>query len=425
MDTLRTHRRILTAFTVSLSAAIASVASLGCSSNGSSFDDAMAGSGPTDPTAATGGNTTTNPAGAMGGNTTTNPAGAMGGNTTNPTSPMGGNDTPGAGTGSGGSGNTAGSGEVPQGGVANNGGTGNTAGTTSQPVCPKPAGQICHEFIANDNGRNVVNYVNEFTSKKAGGVEWSTAVGSTGVNSPRTIEIVDNAKAAGGKAVLVSVNTGYVEIDLANGTKLLEVKAQGTTNVTGAVRLADGTTALGVDTKIVVINASGVPNASGFNLPAGANLRAINLDRATGNYWLSKTETVYQLSSSGQQLWSASMGAGTKGYAVWWRAGGGCYATTGEPATIVEIDANKQIVATIGGRDNPAFNSYKLDFFSGFVRLTNGNYVVANWLGHLGTPAQDTPEILEFKPNGASGEVVWTWGNQTLARQITNVYVIR
>jgi len=119
------------------------------------------------------------------------------------------------------------------------------------------------------------------------------------------------------------------------------------------------------------------------------------------------------------------MGAGTKGYAVWWREGGVVYATTGEPATVVEIDANKQIVATIGGRDNPAFNQYKLDFFSGFVRTKNGNYIVANWLGHLGSPAQDTPEVLEFQPDGASGKVVWTWGNQTLARQITNVYVIR
>lgn len=419
MHTLQSHRRILTALTVSLSAALASVASLGCSSQGSSFDNGMAGSGTTDPTAATGGNTTTTPTGAVGGGNA-NPTNTMGGNTT----ATGGNNTPGAGSSAGGAGNTGG--DAPQGGVSNTGGTGNTGGSTAEPpACPKPAGQICHEFIANDNGRNVVNYVNEFTSNKAGGVEWSTNVGSTGVNSPRTIEIVDNAKAAGGKAVLVSVNTGYVEIDLSNGTKLLEVKAQGTTNVTGAVRLADGTTALGVDTKIVVINASGVPNASGFNLPAGANLRAINLDRATGNYWLSKTETVYQLSASGQQLWSASMGAGTKGYAVWWRAGGGAYGTTGEPATIVEIDANKQIVATIGGRDNPAFNQYKLDFFSGFVRLANGNFVVANWLGHLGTPAQDTPEVLEFKPNGASGEVVWTWGNQTLARQITNVHVIR
>jgi hypothetical protein len=412
--THRPWRPALTALTVSLAAVIASLASLGCSSPGSSFDGAGGSGG-----------TGTNPTGNTAGSST-NPTNTTGGAGSNPTNATGGTGQMTGGTGttagstSGGSGNTGG--DAPQGGSGNVAGSGGTG--PEGPPCPKPEGQVCHEFIANDNGRNQVNYINEFTSTKPGGVVWSTAVGSTGVNSPRTIEIVDNAKAAGGKAVMVSVNTGYVEIDLSNGTKLLEVKAQNTTNVTGACRLADGTTALGVDTKIVIINASGVP-ATSFNLPVGANLRAINLDRATGHYWLSKTETVYELNAQGQQVWSASMGAGTKGYAVWWREGGGAYGTTGEPATIVEIDANKQIVATIGGRDNPAFDAYKLDFFSGFVRRSNGNYIVANWLGHLGSPGQDTPEVLEFQPDGAAGKVIWTWGNQTLARQITNVYVFR
>jgi hypothetical protein len=425
MDSLRTYRRTLTALTVSLSAAIASVASLGCSSNGSSFDDAMAGSGsttnttpdPTGATGATGGSGATNPTGTTGGSGVVNPTQATGGDTA---STGGSGSTAGSGTTVGGSGSTAGAG--PQGGTGSTGGSGNnTGGSTADPPCPK-AGGICHEFIANDNGKNQVNYVNEFT-----GTKWSTAVGSTGANSPRTIEIVDNAKAAGGKAVMVSVNTGYVEIDLSNGMKLVEVKAQNTTNVTGACRLADGTTALGVDTKIVIIQPSGIPTANGFNLPTGANLRAINLDRATGHYWLSKTETVYELSATGQQLWSASMGAGTKGYAVWWRAGGGVYATTGEPATIVEIDANKQIVATIGGRDNPAFDAYNLDFFSGFVRTGKGNYIVANWLGHLGSNAgKDTPMVIEFQPDGASGKVVWTWGSINAGQQtITNVFVFK
>jgi hypothetical protein len=412
MQTVRPSRRMLSPLSVSLSAALACIFSLGCSSNGSSFGTGGSGSEP-------------NPTGNMAG-TNGEVTNVMGGSTSNPTQATGGNPQ----TSGGGSGDTAGTGNGTTGGTGDTGGTGNVAGTgnmagtgtggsTTMPTCPKGEGK-CHEFIANDNGKNQVNYVNEFT-----GAKWSTPVGSTGANSPRTIEIVDNSKAAGGKAVMVSVNTGYVEIDLSNGTKLLEVKAQSTTNVTGACRLADGTTALGVDTKIVIVNASGVPTTN-FNLPTGPNLRAINLDRATGHYWLSKTETVYELNAQGQQLWSASMGAGTKGYAVWWRAGGGVYATTGEPATIVEIDANKQIVSTVGGRDNPDFSKYGLDFFSGFVRRPNGNYIVANWLGHLGNPGKDVPMVIELKPNGASGEVVWTWGSVNTGQQtITNVYVFQ
>jgi len=173
----------------------------------------------------------------------------------------------------------------------------------------------------------------------------------------------------------------------------------------------------------VIVSAAG-SQLRAFQLPAGQFLRAINRDPATGNFWLSRTESIYEINDQGQILWNASMGAGTKGYAVWWRAGGGAYGTTGEPHTIVEVNDAKQIVQTIGG-DDPSFAGLKLDFFSGFVRTPNGNFIVAHWLGHNSAPDQNTPEAIEFQPDGKAGKVVWTWGNQTLARQITNVYVFR
>jgi hypothetical protein len=356
-------------------------------------------------------------------------ADVSGGSASNPTAAIGGTgnvDAGGSGVGAttsmGGAGTVGGN--APQGGqqmVGGNTSAGGTGGGSSGPTCPKPAGQLCHEFIANDNGRAQVNYVNEFTSKNAGGVVWSKNVGHAAAspeNSPRTIEIVDNAQAMGGKAVLVSVNDGYVELDLSNGNKLADVTVQ-FNGITGACRLPDGTTALGTNASIRIVNAAGV-QARSFNLPAGSNLRAINRDPATGNFWLSKTENAYQLNDQGQILWQGFMGAGTKGYAVWWRQGGGAYGTTGEPATIVELNAEKQIVATIGGRDKHP--EAGLDFFSGFVRRPNGNFIVANWLGHLGNPGANTAQIVELTPDD---KVVWTWGNQTLSRQITNVYVFQ
>lgn len=407
--------RPLVASSVILSAALLCAWQLGCSSDGSAFDTGMGGSGTQSPTSVAGGSEP-NPTGALGGSDP-NPTGALGGSTQT----AGGTATVEAGSSAGGTGNTQG-GAAPQGG-ATTGGTG--GGGNPGPVCPKPAGQICHEFIANDNGRAQVNYVNEFTSDKPGGVVWVKSVGhnqASPENSPRTIEIVDNAKAVGGKAVLVSVNDGYVELDLANGNKLADVTVQ-FTGVTGACRMPDGQTALGTNASIRIVNASGVQSRA-FNLPAGNNLRAINRNKDTGDFWLSKTETVYQISDTGQVKWQGFLGAGTKGYAVWWREGGGAYGTTGEPHTVVEVDGAGQIVQTTGG-NAPQFAALKLDFFSGFVRLKNGNYVVANWLGHQGTPAQDTPEVIEFAPDAMGGKAVWTWGNQTLARQITNVYVLQ
>jgi hypothetical protein len=48
--------------------------------------------------------------------------------------------------------------------------------------------------------------------------------------------------------------------------------------------------------------------------------------------------------------------------------------------------------------------------------------VVANWLGHLAAPAPDAPHLVELT---SENKEVWRWGDQTLARQITSVHVLR
>jgi hypothetical protein len=222
--------------------------------------------------------------------------------------------------------------------------------------------------------------------------------------------------------VLVSIEQGYVELDLADGKRLVTVT--NFNGVSGACRIIeDGTTALANDSRIIIAGAS--PNTGTtvrtFNIPAGANLRAINRNPVTKNFWLTKTEVIYEVSPTGQTVWSANMPTGSKGYSVWWRDGGGAYATTGDPSTVVEIDASKTIVSTVG--DKTKFPGI-LDFFSGFVRLPNGDYVVANWLGHLGSATGEyaTHQVVEFSRDN---KIVWNWGSATLARQITNVLVIR
>lgn len=347
---------------------------------------------------------------------------------TGPTSSGGGTASgTGGGTASGGTGPGSG-GRVGTGGTTASGGSGTAgrlgsasggAGGSVSAACPKPAGQICHEFFANDNSRNQLNYVNEFDPSK----NWTVNVGDTTANSPRTIEIVDNAAAKTGKAVLVSLNKGYGEFDVVDGKSLTKVLQY--TGVTGACRIpADGTTALGTNDLIRIVSATG-SSVRTFALPAGPELRAINRNPTTGNFWFSKTESIYEVTAQGAQVWTANLGAGAKGYAVWWRTGGGAYATTGDPSTVIELNAAGSPVNQVGTKAAFPF----LDFFSGFVRLANGNYVVANWLGHLAQPAGDTPHIVELTSQDTAllpkNSLVWKWGNQTLARQITNVFVIR
>jgi hypothetical protein len=278
--------------------------------------------------------------------------------------------------------------------------------------CPKGPGEICHVFIATDNARHVVNYVNEFDPSK----NWtSVSVGPT-ANSPRTIEIVRNKAAKKKKAVLVSTNAGFDELDLVDGTILRQ--QGGFTNVTSANRLPDDSTALGIVDNITFVDAAGAVIRT-LPLPAGPDLRAINRNPKDGHFWFSKRENIFEIDGdTGAVLWQAFMGVGTKGYAVLWRKHGGAYATTGDPSTVIEMDPAGQIVNTVGGKATFPF----LDFFSGFVREHNGNFVVANWLGHLAAPAPDQPHLVEFTPDNKE---VWRWGNQTLARQITSVYVFQ
>jgi hypothetical protein len=406
---------------VGLLGSVAFLAAYGCSSEGSQFNKTGSGGTGSGDTTTTGGSTTDTTGGSTtdttGGSTTT-VSGTTSGGGGDPTGGSGGGTTSGGGTEMTTSGGGAG-GSGPGAGGSGPGGSGGSgvggSGGSGMPPCPKPAPGTCHEFIANDNANNRVNYVNEFTSTKPGGVVWTAGVGDTGANSPRTIEIVDNAMAKGGKAVLVSINRGYVEIDLTDGTVLGRVNNQ--SNVTGACRLPDGNTALGAYPNIKIVSKTGSA-VTQFALPTGDNLRAINRNPADGSYWLSLTESIFQVSSTGQQLWKGNMGAGTKGYAVWWRTGGGAYATSGEPATVIEMNGMGGVVSTIGGRTKFP----DLDFFSGFQRLANGNYIVANWLGHVSAPASNRPHVVELTPQNT---MPWTWGNQSLARQITNVYVFR
>jgi hypothetical protein len=421
------NQRFCLGFGTSLSAA--GLLLLGaCASSGSSF-----GSGGSENSSGT--STTTGTNGTTGGgDSTTGGGGDSSGTGVMTTTGSGGADTTG---GTGGTSNpgTGGSANPGTGGSMTMGGD---AGSVTTSPCPAGHGQngICHEYYANDNYNHVINYVNDFTGDPAkASLIWQAhvynkaGVGGNEPNSPRTIEVVDNKSAKSGKAVMVSLETGYGEYDTTDGSKLIEITSY--TGISGACRLPDGTTALGQDSKIIIITNTGA-HVRDIPIPQGDNLRAINRNPADGHFWFSKTSLIYEVNDQGGQVWSGNMGAGTKGYAVWWRAGGGAYATTGDPSSVIELDGTGKILSTVGGKGQ-MFPF--LDFFSGFVRFSNGNYLVANWLGHLGTPSVDAPEVVEFAAP-PKNEIVYKWpvmpvsaaypkGNQSIARQITNVYAYR
>ncbi len=80
--------------------------------------------------------------------------------------------------------------------------------------------------------------------------------------------------------------------------------------------------------------------------------------------------------------------------------------TTGHSGDIYKIDAKSGAISTIvSGKD--LGNDIKIEFGAGIVVLKNGNYMLANWVGHNGDQSQ--PILIELNK---SGEVVWSMSKQ-------------
>ena len=323
-------------------------------------------------------------------------------------------------------------GTTAHGGVAtsagNNTGGNSSAGTAGSAVsgdagsggapepsdCPKGAGQICHELLVLDYDRKVVTYIDEFVSQTAGAVVWSKAVETAGVlGAPRSLELVDNAKAKDGKAVLVGLVDGFGELDLTNGEVLVHV-ITALSGVTAARRLPDGNTALGMNDGIHVYSSAGTEITT-VTLPGAASPPfGFKRDPTDGHYWYVKYNFVYHTTETGKLVWNRMFNAGTNLTSVLWRDGGGAYVSTGDGASVIEVDTTG-IVNTVGGRLNFSF----LENAASFSRLPNGHFLIANRV--ISGPA-DAPRVVELT---ADNKLVWQWGNLTLAPQVNDLYVIR
>jgi hypothetical protein len=263
-------------------------------------------------------------------------------------------------------------------------------------------------------------------------------------NSPRGLQLVDNAAAKTGKAVLVSIDKGFAEYDVVGGAQLNKISTL--SNVTSAVRVpSDGTSTLPPGTTVLVRDANPTEldylDAKGATaLPAvkmtfasgGTEVRKLERNATTGHFSFTKYESasaayIYEVTELGAMVAKIQLPPGAKGYNAVWIDAGRFMATTGSNANVVTLDAKTGAVSgTLGGKNmvkDAAGAVVFTDFFSGLFVLPNGNAVAANWLGHVNASSYaNTPELLEFSP---ANKLVWSWGNQMLATYITYGYFIR
>lgn len=200
------------------------------------------------------------------------------------------------------------------------------------------AAEVKHEFIAVDNGRNNLIYLNQLTDDK-----WVTAI----PGGSRDIQLLGDDK------ILVSHGNGCAEYYLSSGEKA-DWEVTEFSNVNTARRLPNGNTMLGANTNGITFYeiSPDKQEVAKIELPSENNLRLMRV--YDGNVLFTSAAggwRVKETNSDGEIVWEATLPE--KGYKAIKLPNGNVLATSGEDARIVELDYDsKEIVWEAGGESN-------------------------------------------------------------------------
>lgn len=269
--------------------------------------------------------------------------------------------------------------------------------------------ELRHRFLCIDNfaisNANRLILVDQFRSTNS----WVVAIPA----GSRDIQLLDD-----GKRALISHGSGAAEYDMATG-RCLAWHVECFRDIQSAVRRPNGETWLGgLDGTLYRLDAQG--REIGHVKPA-TNLNVRLLRPIDDEHVLvsgAAPRALFEMTLDGGIARKVPMFGKSKGYLAVRLPNGNYRTSGGDECQIAEITGAGAVVWSVGGKDRHP--SLGLDFCSGWDVLPNGNYVMANWLGHgkHGTGVH----LAEFTPDNLC---VWTWTDHQLANQITNVKVLR
>ena len=269
------------------------------------------------------------------------------------------------------------------------------------------AAELRHRFLALDESRFQILYVDQFDSTK----NWTFKVAGS-----RDMQLVD------GKIVIGLFAGGFGEYDFVTQKKLREVvdpkyKAGSVT----AYRLDDGRTLLASDQspiRITMLDTEGkelsttvFPNTSTVRC-ARMTPRGTVLFGCNGNHVIEGT-------LDGTVLRDIEIPDARHVYMVKELPNGNLLAAGGYAGFFVELDKTGKILRKIGGKPGP--EGIGINFFASVDVLKNGNFLVANWTGHGANDSEKGVQILEYDPEG---NIVWRWHNAEAAGSIHNAVAV-
>ena len=268
------------------------------------------------------------------------------------------------------------------------------------------AAEIEHRFLALDESRFQILYVDPFDSAK----NWAIKVAGS-----RDMQFVD------GKIVIGLFSGGFAEYDFATRKLLREIvdpkyKAGSVT----ACRLQDGRTLIASDQSPIRIS---LLDADGKELSTTVfpNMNTIRCVRPTsrGTILFGCNENhVVEGTLDGKVVRDIEIPDARHVYMVGELPNGNLLATTGYAGFYVELDKDGKTVRKTGGK--PAPEGIGINFFASFQVLKNGNVLIANWTGHGANDSEKGVQILEYD---ATGNIVGQWHDPKSAGSIHNVVV--
>jgi hypothetical protein len=246
-------------------------------------------------------------------------------------------------------------------------------------------------FLLRDEGLSQLAYIDQADSSK----NWYTPI-PTG----RDIQLVGNGR------VLIGIDNGYEEREIATGKKVYELSSfPGTI---AARRLSNGNTVLiGVNWQgkqgIVLVEVNANASVQRLITYPGFGYARLVRETVAGTFLITADDTVFEGDMSGKIIWQAKIAGREKPHA--WQAlrlaNGQTVVSTGYAGNIQIFAKDGTLASSITG---PA--EVKPNFYAGLQILPNGNYVVINWEGHGKDHGSIGKQLLEYTPQG---KLAWSW----------------
>jgi hypothetical protein len=264
---------------------------------------------------------------------------------------------------------------------------------------------IQHRFVATDESGKQVLLVDQAEPAK----NWRVPL------EARDLQLVGNGR------VLVSVLSGYRELNLADGTLCRQV--DGFERVFSARRTAAGHTFLGgyggtTAIRIVELGPDDKPLATIAVDPRVTNIRLLRLT-PVDTFLLGSGKDLCEVDRRGKVVWEQTLADANHIYKAVRLPDGHTLAASGYGAFLAELAPDGTLVRTLGKNEDQRVQAPF--FFADFQILANGHIVVCNWMGHQREDSRKGAQLNEYDP---AGKIVWTWHDAEMAGCLHGVIVL-